>query len=121
MTTKPSLWSRLRDAWRYLAAIEPARVQVIAAAAVAFLASLGVTLPDWLPARLDAAIVAFFFLIAAVVGAERTRNRVSPTTGASTESQAARAPISPPPVGQDVGWSGEPSTGGDNGGVFPPQ
>lgn len=120
MTTKTSLWSRLRDAWRYLAAIEPARVQVIAAAAVAFLASLGVTLPDWLPARLDAAIVAFFFLIAAVVGAERTRNRVSPTAGAQLDA-APQAAVSPPPVGQDAGWSSEPSTGGDNGGAFPPQ
>lgn len=121
MTTKTSLWSRLRDAWRYLAAIEPARVQVIAAAAVAFLASLGVTLPDWLPARLDAAIVAFFFLIAAVVGAERTRNRVSPAAGTRVEAGIAQGAVSPAPVGQDVGWSGEPSTGGDNGGVFPPQ
>ena len=116
-----SFWTRVRDAWAYVVAMEPARVQVIAAALLGLVASIGITLPDWLPARVDLVIVAFFTLVSAIVGAERARRRVTPV--AKLELEQATTAVSPPPVGQDPGWSGPypPSTGGDNGGVFPPR
>lgn len=120
MTDDRTFWARARDAWAYITAMEPARVQVIAAAVLGLVASLGITLPGWLPERVDLVIVAFFTLVAAIVGAERARRRVTPV--AKREVEGAVPTVSPPPVGQDNGWSGPfpPSTGGDNGGVFPP-
>lgn len=121
MTEDRSFWTRAREAWAYVKAMEPARVRAIVGAVFLLIAATGAVVPGWLPDRVDAIVVAFFALVALLAAGESTRKVVTPV--AKEELERVTPAVSPPPVGQDPGWSGPypPATGGDNGGVFPPQ
>lgn len=97
-----SMWSRGRDAWRYVTALEPARVRAIVGSVLTLAVTAGLVLPDWLPGRIDAVIVAAFTVVTMVSAGEGTRRRVTPV--ARMDADVQQPAVSPPPEGQDTSW-----------------
>lgn len=100
-TPRPSLWTRLATAWRWLRRQEPARVQAAWRAVVGVLAAAGFTVTADLDGRVMAVIAAVFVLFTITQG-EQTRSRVVPTgkvpdgTVLTDGSQVINDPAAPP-------------------------
>lgn len=63
MTERPTVWMRVRAAWAWFRAQEPAYVQAIYKSLVGVLIAAGVAVPDWLDARVSAVIVAVYLFL----------------------------------------------------------
>lgn len=83
---RTTLWQRIRAAARFVAAMEPARVQALWRAVLAVLVAAGVTIPEVVDVRV-AGTIAAVYVVLALWQAEATRARVVPM--ARVEQRAA--------------------------------